>query len=289
VPGISLAQPCAESGRSVLLEDYLDAIQWKLTACDMSHPLDVASKLGTRHMSEFCFSSIGVLLKRPLPLEPDAILRKFAKDQSGGYCFEHNKLFYEVLNSLGMKVTPSLARVLYDVSIDNPQAPKTHRITLLQSGSKRYVVDVGFGARGPKVPVEVSSTPTIGPWGERYRVIENQRGDSLLQVLSGDKYFTLYSFDHGVYNEADFEMSHFYSYSHPSAGFVNNLVVAKNTEKRVLSLRNNRLWMIESDSTEEHFVESANQLRSILNEHFGIFESQISVNYLFNRFCRGKE
>lgn len=282
------AKPSEGAGSS-LLTRYLQAVSEPPSDGDISSPLEQVSRLGCKHMSQFCFSSIGVLLKRPLPLDTDLILNKLVVGKQGGYCFEHNKLFYEVLEGLGMQVVPALARVLYNVSVDDPKSPKTHRITLLHAGSRRYVVDVGFGANGPKVPVEISDTPTVGPWGERYRIINNSRGDWLLQVFKNTEYFTLYSFDDGYYNDADFEMSHFYSHAHPSAGFVNNLVVAKSLKDRVISLKNNKLWIINRESVSETHVASSGQLASILNSHFGIFEAHTGIEYLFDRFCHGRE
>lgn len=248
--------------------------------------LALVFELNRRHIDQFSFSSVGVLLQYSLPLDVPSLLKKIVVEKKGGYCFEHNRLFHAVLETLNYKVSAVLARVLYNKGVDCPQSPRTHRLIILELEGQRYVVDVGFGANGPKTPVLLSEQPTKGPYGDEYRVTQNPLGDYLLQVKKNGEFFTLYSFDLHRYNEADFEMSHFYSHRHPSAGFVNNLVVARIHEGEVRSLKNESYMKIYPDGDRSEVITSAERLREILDQEFGHKQSATDCEFLFGRFCR---
>lgn len=245
----------------------------------------LVQELNRRHIDLFSFSSVGVLLGWQLPLDVPALLEKLVVQRKGGYCFEHNRLFHEVLSLLGYSVRSVLARVLYNQSVDCPEAPKTHRLILLELEGERYVVDVGFGANGPKAPVKLDPEPTRGPHGDEYRVVPNALGDYLLQIKKHGDFFTLYSFDLARYNEADFEMSHFYSHKHPSAGFVNNLVVARIHDGEVRSLKNDSYMKIYPSGEQQQVITSAAQLRELLAGEFGHEISRDESETLFQGYC----
>lgn len=277
----------AQANQAESVRQYLNAVAPKddLPAKDT---LDLVFELNRRHIDLFSFSSVGVLLGWPLPLDVPALLNKLVIDQHGGYCFEHNRLFHAVLEALGYQVRSVLARVLYNKDVDCPQSPKTHRLIILTINDDTYVVDVGFGANGPKTPVRMSEEPTEGPHGDRYRVAKNAQGDFLLQILKQGEFFTLYSFDLNRYNEADFEMSHFYSHKHPQAGFVNNLVVARIHDGEVRSLKNDSYMKIYPGKDTHEVIDSADRLREILEKEFGHVQSKAECTFLFDGFCRAK-
>ena len=108
------------------------------------------AEIQRRHIAAFAFTSVGPRLGDALPLDPVEIHDRIVVRRRGGYCFEHNGLLFEVLSDLGYQPRLILGRVLLS---GNPHPGLTHRISVVDLDGVPHVVDVGFGAPGPHLPV----------------------------------------------------------------------------------------------------------------------------------------
>ena len=233
--------------------------------------LELLAQIVRRHVATFAFSSIGVRLNDPLPLEPEQLFDRIVVRDRGGYCFEHNGLLYEVLSELGYDATVRLARVIYN---GDHLPGLTHRITHVRIDDITYVVDVGFGPAGPTTPVAMPmpGADTPAPWQDdrTHRVIERRLGEFHLQQRHDDGPFSLYRFDLGTYGQADCELGHFYSHRHPAAVFVNNLVASRILESEIRSLRNRSFRILRSDGHVDTEIADADHLCAVLRNDFGL-------------------
>src|SRR5690606_13263708 len=94
-------------------------------------------------------------------------------------------------------------------------------------------------------------------------------GFSLRTREAGAPYL-LYRFNLNPHTEADCEVGHFYSRCHPSAVFVNNLVVSRILGEEARSLVNASYRRILPGGFSESAVEDAEALRRLLEEEFGL-------------------
>lgn len=234
------------------------------------------------HISVLPFSSISVLLKKELSLEPSDILERFIDDNVGGYCFEHNKVMYEILTSSGFEVQSVFARVLNNRK--DIVVPKTHRFTLLKYEGEQYLIDVGFGYMSPSKPIKFGIDPTKATLDKSYIIRDMGNGSYELQIITDNEPYTLYSFDLQRYNEMDFEIGHFYSHKHPKAIFVNNLVLSVIKDDEVLSLRNNTFQKLYKDKTEEITIDTIDLFRDILRSNFNYILDEVDSNFLYKNF-----
>jgi N-hydroxyarylamine O-acetyltransferase len=274
---------------SISLQNYL-------TNLDLSQPTELSLSfvelVQNKHIANYSFNSLAVVLGEEISLETELLSEKIVTRGLGGYCFEHNKLTYELLSALGYEVELKLARVLYN---QEKQAPRTHRVTLLKHQGLRYLIDTGFGAYGPSYPLllEVDQEQTIG--GETYRIISLSKQKQLetveydVQILKGGDFFTLYRFDLADYSDADCQLSHFFSHKYPEAGFVNNLVISLKSDERIIALKNHELLTRFTDEKGQRIeltdvVRSADALHNILTDSFGIALDQAITAHLFERF-----
>ncbi|MTI30467.1 arylamine N-acetyltransferase family protein [Xanthovirga aplysinae] len=259
-------QKVKKSSAQDLSEKYLKRLN--IDYSGKEHTIQFVNELVKKHIATFTFNSIEVLLgKELISLETSDVFHKIVTQGRGGYCFEHNKLLYQVLEELQFKVRPFLGRVLNNRDID---APRTHRLTLLKLKGDRYLVDVGFGPWGPREAIKFSEIPTVCKGGQTYRINQKEKDQYLLQIFKDGEFATLYSFDLVEFTPSDFLLSHFYSHRHPQAGFVNNLVVSKVLEEEILSLRNRELQVIKPAKTKTTEIESAEHLQKILSTEFDI-------------------
>ena len=256
----------------------LDAYRTSFNISENSGPtLALLTVLIQQHLKNFTFSSINVLLKKPLPLLPHAIERRFMAGE-GGYCFEHNKLFYLLLLDLGYDVTSYLGRVLLNVERD---VPKTHRLNIVTVEGVSYLVDVGFGPYSPASPIKLSDEETPCATGMRYNISAFANGELSLNLLKDRGPFVLYRFERSYYNEEDYELAHFYSHQHPKANFVKNLVVSSQKDGVVYALINSTFQVITETKPTVTEVTSQAQLREILETYFNYDLEKVALEVLF--------
>ena len=262
---------------SQLLQAYFNRLQ--IPVADPS--FELLKSLQKKHLENFSFNNIDVLLNTPLSLNIEDIVKKIAIENRGGYCFEHNKLMYEVLNFLGFNVRILVARVLNNQPIDSP---RTHRITLLGWEGKNYIVDVGFTAYSPTEPVLIDPNDDAN---ERYKI--TQKDDNYLLELKTEKgLFSLYEFNLESYTESDCVMGNFYSEHHPKAVFKNNFVISLLLPNITLSLRNNSYHRISKEHTKVVEIKNSIQLYYIIKNDFRIPIRQEEALQLF-LFIEGLE
>ena len=161
--------------RSEMVKKYLETLNLHHRELDFSFLKDIVAQ----HVATFAFSSLGCQLNKDLPLDFKSLYQRIIIQQRGGYCFEHNGLLFEILKELGFSPKLFLARVLHNQNI---HPGLTHRISIVEFEGRRYVLDVGFGFDGPRIPVLMSKVESSD--GERiFRIAERQPGEHHMQVL----------------------------------------------------------------------------------------------------------
>ena len=260
---------------SEMVEGYLKHLDLVNRKLDFEFLRDVVA----RHVGTFAFSSAGCWLGDHLPLDFESLYLRIVVKRRGGYCFEHNGLLYAILEDLGFSVTLYLARVIYN---QDTHPGLTHRITVIEYEGERYVLDVGFGPLGPRIPVSMSGVESQD--GEKiFRIAEGRAGEYHMQVLKKGAFFSLYRFELARYGQSDCELGHFYSHRHPDAAFVNNLVGALILENEIRSLRNLEYWVTRQSGTRIQKICSSEQLWRILVGALDIQVTQKEGDKLFER------
>jgi N-hydroxyarylamine O-acetyltransferase len=83
-----------------------------------------------------------VLTGEPIALDPDRLVRKLGVERRGGFCYELNAAFAELLGSLGYEVELLGARFHSDRGLERPFGHLAMRVTL---GGTAWLADVGAG------------------------------------------------------------------------------------------------------------------------------------------------
>jgi len=262
-----------------VVTNYLDTLGFDTEI----NSLKDISNLIKKHEQTFAFSSMKVLLKENISLDLEDIYNDIVVQKRGGYCFEHNKLFFEVLKQLDFDVQFYLARVVNNTSNEVPQ---THRFTLLNFEDEQYLIDVGIGFRSPCVPVKFGNSDTSSHLGISYKIKEFEDSTFGLQILQNNETFTVTNFNLNRCYEADFEMGHFYSHKHPNASFVNNLVISVIFNNEIRSLRNKNYLKIHEKDQEEIIIKSLEQFSSILKDDLNCSFSSNEVELIYNRYIK---
>ncbi|AEF56103.1 arylamine N-acetyltransferase family protein [Marinomonas posidonica] len=255
-----------------------------LTDLKLSTPEELSlafvGQLQAAHIAKYSFNSLAVLLGEEVSLDLTNVYEKIVVHGLGGYCFEHNKLAFELLKSLGYSVRLVMARVLNGQEIDRP---RTHRVTLVNIDGKAYLLDVGFGADCPISPLLLQSGLEQKIGHENYRIVE-QGGEYDLQIERSGSFHTLYRFDLAEYTDEDCVIGNFFSSKYPKAAFVNNLVASIKDFNRTVGIRNHVLFTRQNGHEEERFICSAEDLHSTLLQVFNVDVEPVIAQHLFDRF-----
>lgn len=239
--------------------------------------LEFIEQLQKQHLSRFSFNNITVLLENTPSLDLEVIIEKIVGEGRGGYCFEHNKLMFELLKYYGYDVKISLAKVLNNQDIE---APRTHRVSIVTFEREKYLVDVGFGYVCPRTPLKLSDKTNEE---DDYQAVSNGNGSYTLMIRRPRGFFRLYTFDLVDYDDADCLMGNFYSANYKNAVFTNNLVVSRITEAVTYSLRNLYLYTIKGDVKECMDIKNEQDLQAVLKMYFMIDLSNNEVHMLFSK------
>lgn len=223
-----------------------------------------------RHVATFAFTSVGPRLGDELPLAPEALLDRIVVRRRGGYCFEQNGLAYAALAELGYAPRLYLARVLLS---GDPHPGLTHRVTVVDLDGAPHLVDVGFGAPGPHLPVPLDGAEVGSRW-RRFRVAELRPGHLHLQRRYDGDWRSLYRFELLEYGANDCEVGHFYSHRHPEAAFVTTLVGSTIHEEEERSLVGLDYRVTRPDGVEQRTVSSAPELRRLYADELGVEVSE---------------
>jgi len=262
------------------IQDYLARLSVRRSPEDSIHFI---KNLQNAHVGTFPFSNLGVLLSENLSLESQVLFERVVTKKRGGYCFEQNKIFFDILKYFKFPCDIALGRVLHNRNVD---VPRTHRITKVTIDDSRYIVDVGFGPLGPREPLLLDCDKPQNQGDAIYRIIQTSLGYYLLQKIEAGEWFALYSFDNGIYTEADCMCGHHYSSTHPEATFVNNLVISIKSYDDVRLLRNGEFHRAQGGRTVITEISSKDHLGVILMQEFGIHLTSDQLSSLYERYCK---
>lgn len=230
-------------------------------------------------MRMFCFNNVDLLLNKGqiLSLELEDIHHKIVTRRRGGYCFEHNKLFYAMAKDIHIDATAYLARVTFN---STDELPKNHRITIVKLNGKEYLAEVGFGRYAPTCLVPLNGTVVTSPNGNVFRITQNEEVYAL-EIIKDGGFFTLYVFEKTQCFEIDFELANYYTNCHPDSGFTKNLTLARIGETKTFVIRENVFSTTENGIAQQIEIADAKDLQKKLYQSFTIEISTEQAEILF--------
>ncbi|MBT8236088.1 MAG: arylamine N-acetyltransferase [Bacteroidia bacterium] len=105
--------------------------------------LQLLKNLQKNHLLNIPFENLDIHYHTPIKLNIDQFYDKIIRKNRGGFCYELNGLFYELLCSLGFRVKQVSARVY---SKENKYSPEYDHLTIIVTiDDTEYLTDVGFG------------------------------------------------------------------------------------------------------------------------------------------------
>jgi N-hydroxyarylamine O-acetyltransferase len=249
-----------------LAKPYLDFLKYSGSTAPT---LATLRSLHLLHTLKFPFENITPFLHLPVELKPETVLNKLTIQNRGGYCFEQNLLFSEVLKELGFKVKGLGGRVVWNQP-EELITRRSHMLLLVDIEGQDYLADVGFGGLTLTTPLEFKVDVEQSTTHEKFR-IGTIGGDYKLQAFVGSDWKALYRFDLQEQMPIDYEVANFYVSTHPSSIFRNLLIAGKPLEKGRVSLNNNVFTHYSHEGkAEKKVLSNVSQVKDVLTNTFNI-------------------
>ncbi|ADG17688.1 N-hydroxyarylamine O-acetyltransferase [Paraburkholderia atlantica] len=267
---------------SVNLENYFARIGYQ---GPRAATLDVLRAIHRLHPAAIPFENLNPLMRQPVRLELEAIERKLVTQKRGGYCFEQNILFANVLMQLGFKITPMLARVVWGRE-PGTISPRTHMVLRVDLDGDEWIADVGFGGVTLTAPLRLTAGLAQPiPLGT-FRLADAGHDTLYLEVLAPDESWSrVYHVDLRAVEWVDYEISNWYTSTSPDSKFVNNLLACRVLPELRVALLNDQFNERDAQGqiVSERRLASAAELADCLRERFGLNLEDIDIADAFER------
>lgn len=230
--------------------------------------LQLLKQLQRQHLLSVPFENLDIHWGREILLDPKRIFKKIVELQRGGFCYELNGLFCELLNQLGFDAYKASARMLRDDGTMTPDFE--HMCVLVKLGAEVFLCDVGFG-KGPSYPLRVLSNSIQIDLNEFFRITKHgQEGWWLEQSDDGSTFEKKYLFSGKKRKLIEFIDRCYYQQNSPDSHFKKQKMITQATADGRITLTEKLLIITSRGIKTEHTVLNEDDFYIKLGEHFNI-------------------
>jgi N-hydroxyarylamine O-acetyltransferase len=257
-------RPVVEGRKEMNIDRYLERIGAEHSR--LSADVDLLRLLQGAHLLAVPFENLDIHWKRPIMLDLDTFYRKVVEERRGGFCYELNGLFDELLRTLGFQTRLISARVFNGTSHGREY---DHAAIIVTIGDEEYLADVGFG--------DFSAEPLRFVLDEEQRdqngtFIIRRFDDEYLEVAKSieGEWKSEYIFKDVARDLPEFaEMCDFQQYS-PESHFTNGKLCSIMTETGRKTLTDSKFIVTSNGERIDREIPDDAEFYRLLNDEFGI-------------------
>lgn len=235
--------------------------------------------LHRQHLFTVPFENLDIPLGTPIRLDLRLIYDKIVTRRRGGFCYELNGLFGELLTAMGFSVQMLSARVRRE---DGGFGPEFDHMLLKVELEEPWLVDVGFGDSFVE-PIVFRAGGADQVNGHRY--IVSAVGEEW-QLLREDEKgeVPLYAFRDVPHGLNDYEGMCRFHQSSPESHFTKSWICSRALPEGRTTLANMRLIVTRGGSRKEIQLSTPGDVRRCLREFLGIeFDESVELAKLVER------
>ncbi len=227
--------------------------------------LEVLADLQRCFLLSVPFENLDIQLGRSLSLASDDLYRKIVLRRRGGFCYECNGLFHDLLAALGYRVKYASARMAI-----GPQIGQEYdHMVLLVTLEEDYLVDVGNG-QSCREPLALGSARIARSEGVEYRVDSHGSGWALSFRGADSDWAPRFLFDTVPRERSEFEPMCHYHQTSPDSPFTRAALATIATPEGRISLTGRRVTETRGAERRENELTSQAQISECLRRDFGI-------------------
>ena len=243
---------------------YLDRIKY---SDGLEPSLDLLKKLQKNHLLNIPFENLDIHFKVPIKLNIDRIYEKIVQNNRGGFCYELNGLFYELLRSIGFKAKRISARVY---NKDNTYSPEFDHFTIIvKIDNIDYLTDVGFGEFIFE-PLELRFGEIQNVERGIYSFDEYEDGYLRLNKIEDGAHTPEFIFKNIERNLAEYKEMCEYHQSNPNSHFMKKKLISLTTINGRITISGKTLKIIENKKVIEKKLKNETEFKKELWDKFKI-------------------
>lgn len=247
------------------LQKYLNRIN---ISHDIKPDFDSFRLLHRQHMYNVPFENLDIHSGRKIILDKDKLVHKIVDEKRGGFCYELNGAFKELLSSAGYDVKYVSAGVINKEGSFSPDFD--HMALLVEIEKVKYLADVGFGDSFIE-PLKFNPEEIQKDTAGYFKISEsNEKGFYILfRSEEGKNFNPQYKFSVVPRRLEEYETMCEFNQTSPESSFTQKVICSKATETGRISLSDLKLIMTENGVKKQTEITEA-EFHSLLNRHFGI-------------------
>lgn len=245
------------------INKYLKRIGYKGT---LETTIETLGSLQTSHLFSVPFENLDI--HRYIKIDLDKSFDKVVNNNRGGFCYELNGLFYQLLKELGFIVKIVSARVYQGEK--GFGAEFDHMAINVKINNDEYLVDVGFGdfAYSPlriSLDEEISdprSVFRIERYNEVYKIVKQKSDDG--------SFIPKYLFSETERVIDDFKKMCVFHQTSAESHFTQNKICSLPVKDGRITLSGNTLIITKNNNVETRELKSEAEVNDMLKEYFNI-------------------
>ncbi len=246
-------------------EKYLRRLGIEIT--DILANAESLKFLQKQHLLNVPFENLDIHWKRRILLDTNAFYKKIVEEKRGGFCYELNGLFCELLNKIGFPSRMVSARVA-DGKGDF-SGEYDHMAILTKIDGADFLVDVGFGdftAEPLKLILDIAQKDETGEF------LVKKRDDEYFEVAKkdGDEWKGEYLFKDSARDLAEFTAMCNFHQTSPESHFTQGKVCSLMLENGRKTLTDKQFIETKNGERRETEVNSEEEFNALLAREFSI-------------------
>ena len=228
--------------------------------------LDVLRNLHRCHLYTVPFENLDIAFQIPIMLEPDRLYDKIVVHHRGGFCYELNGLFCELLLALGFRVSMLSGCVRRE---DGGFGPEFDHMLLKVELPDPWLADVGFGESFVD-PLPLRAGAEEAENGHLFGVTPENGGWELYRRDSDGTEVPLYRFSDIARQLPEYMPMCEYHQTSPESSFTRRRICTIAKPDGRITLAGMRLIETKNGGRREALLINEAELHRCLNEQFGM-------------------
>ena len=227
-----------------------------------------------QHLLNVPFENLDIHWKRKIHLDTAKFYQKIVEENRGGFCYELNGLFNELLRATGFETRLLSARVSDNHGGFSPEYD--HLAIMVIIGEMHYLVDVGFGSFTAEPLLFVPDTELQDETGI-YMI--RPRDEDYFEVIrkQGDQWISEYMFRPLGHDLSEFADRCDFHQTSPDSHFMKGRVCSLMTLNGRKTLSDDKYVETSQRTRKETPLNSEREFNQILMREFGIAPSQAAT------------
>lgn len=221
------------------------------------------------HLKNIPYENLDILNHVPLSLEAEDLFKKMIINRRGGYCFELNGLYSNLLKSLGFNVINLAGRFAND---ETTIKMRSHRILKVTTNDGIYICDVGVRCESPRIALKLIDGLIQNDGVSEYKFEHDDfYGHTLWQKEQDKGWKRIYGFTEESQLDIDYIMPSFFCEKHLESLFTGYKKISIFTDTSNITLVDDTLQIYENAKVMKKVeLKNKEEIDDALEKYFGI-------------------